>query len=338
MYNVAPYVERCLRSLEDQNIPKNEYEIICINDGSPDNCKEVVEGLQTEFDNIILINQQNQGVSAARNNGIEKACGTYLLFIDPDDFVDSNCFDRILRRVDEKKAQVSFLGYTVLNEKGVVCYQDLYEKYASDIYQGVEAYFLARGQGHFDPDRMVATLFNNEFLCRNKLKYLTDVPYLEDGELISRIMCLAESCIFDGYSFYQRTTRHGSATHSRLFHSEKATKGFIRAASNLKSFQQNENLDKRQQKFLNQPIVKFVILAINSSIGQKHNKKLVATVSDLRLKGFRKIKLNDCNRIYRFLGRSYNFSPYLCALVLILYPRINGAYIANVMKKIFFRK
>ena len=72
MYNVAPYVERCIRSLEDQDIPRNEYELICINDGSPDNCREIVEQLQLEFSNIVLINQINQGVSVARNNGIDK--------------------------------------------------------------------------------------------------------------------------------------------------------------------------------------------------------------------------------------------------------------------------
>ena len=83
IYNVAPYVERCIRSLEDQDIPKDDYEIICINDGSPDNCREIVEQLQQEFSNIILINQENQGVSMARNNGIDLSEGKYLLFVDP---------------------------------------------------------------------------------------------------------------------------------------------------------------------------------------------------------------------------------------------------------------
>ena len=70
MYNVASYVERCIRSLENQDIPKEDYELICINDGSPDNCKEIIVRLQKEFSNIILIDQENQGVSRARNNGV----------------------------------------------------------------------------------------------------------------------------------------------------------------------------------------------------------------------------------------------------------------------------
>ena len=82
IYNVAPYVEKCIRSLEDQDIPKDTYEIICVNDGSPDNSQQIVEKLQQEFSNIILINQKNQGVSVARNVGIEKARGnTFSLWI-----------------------------------------------------------------------------------------------------------------------------------------------------------------------------------------------------------------------------------------------------------------
>jgi glycosyltransferase involved in cell wall biosynthesis len=55
MYNVEPYVERCIRSLEEQDIPREDYEIICINDGSPDDCRGVVKRLMIEFDNLILM-------------------------------------------------------------------------------------------------------------------------------------------------------------------------------------------------------------------------------------------------------------------------------------------
>src|SRR5690606_24149359 len=87
MYNVEPYIERCLSSLQDQDIPMEEYEIICINDGSPDNSREVVIRFQRQNKNIILIDQSNQGVSKARNNGINVARGKYLLFVDPDDYI-----------------------------------------------------------------------------------------------------------------------------------------------------------------------------------------------------------------------------------------------------------
>lgn len=322
MFNVEPYVERCLRSLEDQDIPKSEYEIICINDGSPDDSRGVVIMLQKEFNNIRLIDQENKGVSRARNRGIDSANGKYLLFIDPDDFVDSNSFARILSNIDRLRAQVSFLGYTVLGENGSISRKIFNENLTSRVFIGTNAYFMARGDGKMDPDRMWAVLFRSDFLNANKLRYLPDVPFLEDGELIARILCLADSCIFDGLSFYQRTSRPGSATHSNLSRSDKSTTGFLLAANNLKKFQIEKELNDTQLEFLNQPILKFVLLAVNSCIGRRLFKKLAFVVKNLKASGFMRMNLAGCNPPYLFYGRVYNFSPYLSVLALFLYPRV----------------
>lgn len=326
IYNVEPFVERCLQSLEDQDIPRENYEIICINDGSPDDSREVVIRLQKEFNNIILIDQVNQGVSCARNTGIDKANGRYLLFIDPDDSVDVKSFKRILRNADIHDAQVSFLGFTILNGDGTIRHQVLNEINTTKIYSGIVAYFLARGDGRVDPDRMWAILFKKEFLNQNRLHFLPDVPYLEDGELIARILCLAERCIFDGHSFYQRIIRPGSATNSKLFHSEKATKGFLLAASNLKRFQLEQDLNEKQKEFLNQSILKFVLLTINSATDWGLHKKLIATIKTLKTLSFRRISLEGCDRGYSLFGKAYNLSPYLGALIMFLYPKVNRLY------------
>lgn len=324
MYNVAPYVERCIRSLEDQNVPMDEYEIICVNDGSPDNCREIVEGLQQEFPNIILFNQGNQGVSCARNNGIDRATGKYLLFIDPDDYVDSRSFSRILKTAEGNGVQVSFLGYTFSNVDGTIHKRALNEEEKGKIVPGIEAYFLSRGDGRTDPDRMVAVLFERDFMNLNNLRYLPDVPYLEDGELIARVLCLAGRCIFDGNSFYQRTTRLGSATNSNLFHSERATKGFLTSANNLKIFQQRPDLNEQQQEFLNQPILKFILLTLNSSIGWTLFKKLKKSIELLKNYKLHEVDLRGCMSPYYIYGEAYNRSPWLAALYLVMWPRINS--------------
>jgi glycosyltransferase involved in cell wall biosynthesis len=326
IYNIEPYVERCIRSLEDQDIPKDDYEIICINDGSVDNSRKVVLSLQKEYDNIILIDQENQGVSQARNNGIDKACGKYLLFIDADDFVDVNSFGCVLKNVNKQEAQVSFLSFTILNEDETINERILYQNDTSKIYPGIEAYFVARDVGGNVPDRMTGVLFKRDFINEHDLRYLPDVPYLEDGEFIARILCLAERCIMDGNSFLQGTTRPDSASSLKSFYSAKATKGFLLAASNLKKFQKTQNLDDKQKEFLNQPIVKYVLLAINSSMGWRSFRKLVSTIKTLKNLEFRRVELEGCNRDYHSLGKVYNLSPYLSPLALILYPRINRLF------------
>ncbi len=329
MYNVEPYVERCINSLEKQDIQEDEFEIICINDGSPDDSKEVVKRLQKQYDNIILIDQQNQGVSRARNNGIDRAKGKYLLFIDPDDYVDSNSFGRILSKAEKYQAQVSFLGFTFLMQYGSIYRQVLNENISSSLYHGIEAYYLARGYGQPDPDRMWAVLFERNFFNGNNLRYLPDVPYLEDGEFIGRILCLAERCIFDGSSFYQRTTRPGSATNSELFRSEKAINGFLLAAGNLKKFKEEQDLNERQKIFLNQPISKFVLLALNSSLQKPYIKNYKRIRKVLSGKGFKRIELKGVDTPYTYFVRLYNS----CMPVFLLSAFYRG--VKEILKSMF---
>lgn len=309
VYNVGHYIEKCLRSLENQDLDQEEYEIICVNDGSPDNSREVISGIQKEYSNIVLIDQENQGVSMARNNGIARASGKYLLFIDPDDYVEPLCLKNVIQKADSQQIQVLFLGYSVLSVTGELVRNVFNIEHSGSIFSGIESYFFARGDGKTDPDRMWAVLFNSAFLARHSLRYLPHVPYLEDGEFIARILCLAERCAFDGRPFYRRTTRPGSATNSNLFNSEKAVQGFLRAALNLREFQTDPNLSPVQKNFLNQPIAKFVLLTLNSALQSPlkiNHMRIRKTLAD---SGFRKIRTNGVVKPYIYYVFLFNYIP-----------------------------
>jgi glycosyltransferase involved in cell wall biosynthesis len=322
VYNVEPYIERCLLSLEKQDIPTQAYEIICINDGSPDHSRDIILQMAERFSNIRLIEQENKGVSSARNKGIENARGEYLIFIDPDDYVIENRFSSILTTANKNNADVCFLGFTFLDEKGNIQNETSYSSLQSCVFKGTDAYFLSRGNGKCDPDRLWAILIRRSLMTQHSLKYLSNVPYLEDGELVTRILALAEKCVFDPQSFYQRTSRPGSATHSRLFYSQAATDGFIRSAIHLRDFKRNEKLDQIQIDFLDQPILKFVLLSLSSSMENRVTKKLKDTIRKLRKEGFKKINARHCHAHYRLYGNLFNLSPYMAAMVLFLVPRM----------------
>lgn len=308
IYNVEHYIEKCLRSLEEQDIPTNDYEIICINDGSPDGSREIVLKLQNEFDNIILIDQENQGVSIARNNGMDIAKGKYFISIDPDDFVNTNCFSRILNIADEHRCQVLFLGYTILNKDGEIRKVLSYEENKDKVFLGTEAYYIPRVSGQNDPDRLVGVIFEADFMNRNNLRYLPGIPYLEDGEFIARILCLAQSCIFDDHSFYQRTTRAGSATNSNLYYSKKAANGFLMAAISLKRFQEEQKLNEKQRIFLNQPICKFTFLASTGIWRKPYFKNYIKMREKKNNYHLRKLEIMGVAKPYRYYVPLYNIS------------------------------
>ena len=93
VYNVEQYLENCLNSILNGNL-KN-IELICINDGSTDNSLNILNNYAEKYNNIKVISQQNQGQGVARNLGIEIAQGEYIGFVDPDDWVEPEMFERM---------------------------------------------------------------------------------------------------------------------------------------------------------------------------------------------------------------------------------------------------
>lgn len=89
IYNVEKYIEQCLISIYSQNIPEDLYEVIIVNDGTPDNAMSIVNKF-SHHDNLKILNQENQGLSIARNNGMAVSQGEYIWFIDSDDWLLPN--------------------------------------------------------------------------------------------------------------------------------------------------------------------------------------------------------------------------------------------------------
>lgn len=90
VYNVEEYVGECLDSLLDQDITKEDYEIICVNDGSTDKSGEIVSDYVMKHSNVVLLEKENGGVGSARNLGLDNAGGDYVWFVDSDDLVQPN--------------------------------------------------------------------------------------------------------------------------------------------------------------------------------------------------------------------------------------------------------
>jgi len=308
-YKVDGYIEKCIRSLEDQDIATTSYEIIVTNDGSPDRCREIVESLQKEFSNIVLINQENQGVSMARNNAMAIAKGKYILPIDPDDYVLPNTFKAILEIVEKQQLDVLHLGFEIFNATGKSTWHTDYSKQQGQLYDGAEGYFASRGFDVRDPDRSWAILYKNTMLQQFEITYPKDVPYLEDGLFLAKVFTVAKRVGFVNIKFYQRTTRLGSATNSRLFYSEKAIDGFIKAALEIKNFSLKFCLVEKQKYLVNHVIAKFILLSLSSSIELKFFTRFCATLKKIKLFGFRKLNSDGLVQPYKKHATIYNFSP-----------------------------
>ena len=116
LYNSARYLPKCLDSLLNQDIPESDYEVIIVNDGSPDNSKESALRYASTHKNIKIISQENKGLAGARNTGIRAAEGKFLYFVDPDDYILENSLGRILQKMDDDSLDVLRFGYSEVDE------------------------------------------------------------------------------------------------------------------------------------------------------------------------------------------------------------------------------
>ncbi len=115
MYNAESYIERCLYSLMHQDIPKQDYEVIVFNDGSSDISEVIVKNFAKTHTNVVLHSHTNEGVISTRNKLLKLAKGTYVYFMDADDYVAYNALGEILRFSLEN--DIDIMGFNTLVTK-----------------------------------------------------------------------------------------------------------------------------------------------------------------------------------------------------------------------------
>ena len=116
IYNVAPYLRKCVDSLLAQDIL--DYEIILVDDGSPDESPRICDAYAEKHSNIHVIHQENAGLSAARNTGVAKAQGDYIWFVDSDDYVEPNVLGVLMEQIERDKLDVLRFRYQNVRESG----------------------------------------------------------------------------------------------------------------------------------------------------------------------------------------------------------------------------
>ena len=164
-YNVAQYIERSVNSILQTNF--TDYEVIIVNDGSPDNLLEVCEKWGGK-PNFTIVTTVNQGLSQARNEGLVRAQGEYVYFMDPDDYINPEMFRDVMGKCHEGNYDAVHFGFqTIYEDQGGIHY-DKFEKphvYASnqEIIKEYLPKFIGFGQDHIDHWKYGDIWSKNEF-------------------------------------------------------------------------------------------------------------------------------------------------------------------------------
>ena len=119
VYNSELYLKSTLDSIVNQTV-FNELEIILINDGSTDQSQYICQEYCNRYDNIFLYNQENLGVSQARNNGLKKVTSQYVTFLDSDDYIENNLYEQELEEIKNKNPDVLIVDFEKKHEDGTI--------------------------------------------------------------------------------------------------------------------------------------------------------------------------------------------------------------------------
>lgn len=200
VYNVEKYLARCLDSCVNQDMSKNEYEIIIVNDGSPDGSKAIAEQYVEKYSNIKLINQENGGLSVARNNGLKVAQGKYVWFVDSDDWIAENCLSEIYEKMESGKLDMLQIGYMEAWDDGTI------KKSERGFFKGCKTGYEAMKEKYV-PAPAQFTIYKREFLMNHALEFYPGI-YHEDAEFKPRALFFAQrfaSLNKHVYYYYQRS-------------------------------------------------------------------------------------------------------------------------------------
>lgn len=209
IYNVEDYLEECLESL--YNIKNIELEIILVNDGSKDNSFKIMEKFKDMYpEKTVLINKENGGLSSARNAGMKAAVGEYISFIDSDDFIDVDEFERFFKEGQKDKLDVivgNMRYYTPEKTGDPLFRSDMIKN--SGILKGVDFFWELFQKPKCFREEVVDDIYRREFLLKNDIWFNKNIVH-EDSEFTPLVYLKADKVRYIDRAFYFYRQRTGS--------------------------------------------------------------------------------------------------------------------------------
>ncbi len=317
VYNVEKYVEKCLLSCINQDIPSSDYEIIVINDGTKDNSLAIVNRVAVRYDNIIVVSQENQGLSAARNKGLSLAKGEYIWFVDSDDWIAENCLSEIVSILDNNKLEALLISSANATENNVTRYAFRAEL-EGKIFFGKE--LLTINQWEHGAQ---FTIYKKEFLLKNNLLFTEGILH-EDTEFTPR-----------AYYFLNRISILDSIIYYHLYNPASITKtinpkrafDLITIADSLYHFCMKTVTDEYKKVFYS-----LISLVINNALS------IVRQTNDRQVRKTLNRQIHEHRELLSIMQNSPIMKYRMEGFIFKLSPGKNYTFLYSVIQKLNRRK
>lgn len=208
VYNVDRYLNRCIESILDQSFV--DFELILVDDCSKDKSPQICDDYKKDPRVKVIHNKQNKGLSEARNAGIHEACGSYLSFIDGDDFIVPNTFSNMISELEQYNLDIIsgyFMSY--VSEDNYYC--DIRKHtFSNEVCSGVE--FICKGIKEGSMSMCVPiNFYKRELVIKNNLFFKPGILH-EDELWTPQVFIKAQRVKYIDLCFYMYVRREGSIT------------------------------------------------------------------------------------------------------------------------------
>lgn len=245
VYNVEKYLNRCVDSLLNQDIDKNQYEIILIDDGSPDRSGVMCDEYSQKYSNIHVVHKTNGGLADARNAGLDVAQGKYIMFVDSDDFIKENVLQKILSVAEHYNTEICVYKLLVLDENNNV----IPIKHPNQQFELYHIYDSEDVLYTIDISSVCAALYSRDFINSHNIRFTKGITH-EDVDFNNRAYSLVNRILFTDILVYFYYWNPESLNRSTDI--EKIKKKYLddlQVAYNSISFAKQNNLSSRKTTF-----------------------------------------------------------------------------------------
>lgn len=258
-YNVEQYIAQCLDSVYHQDIPEEEYEVICVNDCSPDNSIAIVEEYAKKHANLVIVrNQYNRKLGGARNAGMDVSTGKYIWFIDSDDFIEENCVGKLLTMAENEDLDMLHFNYVEYPDTS----QPNRKPIDTDVMTGAEMFFDTNFIWYHDLITAWRKLYKRAFLIDNNIQFAEHIMF-EDNDYAVVAFANAQRVKHIAFNAYYYRNNPGSIT--RVKYTSEHIGYWLDLCYRLIMVKESLIVEKRDERFLDL-IATFIRYHITNSI------------------------------------------------------------------------
>ncbi|MBS6600274.1 MAG: glycosyltransferase family 2 protein [Clostridium sp.] len=315
VYNVEEYIEECLKSILAQTY--KDIELLIVDDGSTDNSLGLIREYENKFKKIRIFTQQNKGVSEARNLALNYVSGEFVLYIDPDDFLEPNMIEKMVNKAEKYNSDITICGYYLYyskdNANNKIFTYGINENKTLSSLEVIDMMLNYKLQG-----QLWNKLFKKDLLINNNFKFEPG-RYIQDIFPVFKMVLKSSNITFIDEPLYYYRQRMSSTVNKK---SKKLAEDYFHAMYSIMNYVKEENIKVNKNSY-----IAFRTIVLSNFIAMYTNYKKNDVYKYFYKSEFKKLDI----KIHEFI--SLNNIPFKDKLRVVLWRTRVFNFIKNLKNK-----